>query len=250
MSNPLEAIGLTDSECKVYETLLELGNTGAGAIIKKAELHRATVYDCLKRLMEKGLVSSVFVGGISNYQATDPDILLKILDEKASRLKKVVPELRNKQLRGKVKQEVSVYRGTKGIRTILENIIEELKNGGEYIDFGVSGLFKSVMGYYWIQWQNKKEKYNIRARLIIDSGIIKRDPSLIGNLKNTRYRFVEENYYSPTDTIIYNDKVVLFIWTATPPIAILIKNKENADGYRNHFELLWKKAIPKNRFKS
>ena len=253
MANPLEVIGLTDSEYKVYETLLELGSTGAGNIIKRSGLHRATVYDCIKRLIEKGLISSVFVGGVSNYQAADPEILLKILNDRTSELKQTIQFLKSKQLMGKVKQEVSVYKGTKGIRTVLEGIIEELKGGGEYVDFGVSGIFKKVMAYYWGQWQLKKEKYNIRARLIVDSGISRRYPDLIANLKNTQVRFVEENYYSPTDTIIYNDKVAIFIWTAKPPIVVLIKNKENAEGYKNHFELLWKKAAKSdigNRFKS
>jgi len=40
--------------------------------------------------------------------------------------------------------------------------------------------------------------------------------------------------------VIYKDKVVLFIWTARPIIAVVIQNKENANSYRNQFNLMWK----------
>jgi len=55
-------------------------------------------------------------------------------------------------------------------------------------------------------------------------------------------RFHPKEYASITDTIIYKDTVALFIWTAKPPIAVLIKNKDNAQSYLNQFRLMWKYA--------
>ena len=39
-------------------------------------------------------------------------------------------------------------------------------------------------------------------------------------------------------TYIYGDNVSLVVWT-NEPIAILIRQKEFADGFRNYFNLLW-----------
>ena len=42
--------------------------------------------------------------------------------------------------------------------------------------------------------------------------------------------------------MIYKDMVILLIWTAKPPIAVVIKNKDNAESYKNQFKLMWKMA--------
>ena len=57
----------------------------------------------------------------------------------------------------------------------------------------------------------------------------------------TSYRFLEEKQFNPTNTFVYGDKVVIVTW-GTPATAIMIKNKEIAITYRNHFEHLWRIA--------
>ncbi|MBI4983149.1 hypothetical protein HZC32_00700 [Candidatus Woesearchaeota archaeon] len=55
-------------------------------------------------------------------------------------------------------------------------------------------------------------------------------------------RFHPKEFSSLTDTMIYKDTLLLFIWTARPPIAVVIKNKDNAESYKNQFKILWKYA--------
>ena len=58
--------------------------------------------------------------------------------------------------------------------------------------------------------------------------------------KLKKSRFIENQ--SMTDTIIYKDTIILVIWTAKPPIAIVIKNQDNANSYLNNFNILWKNS--------
>ena len=46
-----------------------------------------------------------------------------------------------------------------------------------------------------------------------------------------------EEYFEPTATGIYKDRVFIVIWE--PLTSILIKSKSLADSYRKHFKLLW-----------
>lgn len=46
---------------------------------------------------------------------------------------------------------------------------------------------------------------------------------------------------SPATTTIYGDKVAINV-SIDKPIVIIIRNMNIADGYRNYFEFLWKKA--------
>jgi hypothetical protein len=149
------------------------------------------------------------------------------------------PSLIKRRQLSKEKQEVTVYSGYNGIKTVCENIIEELKGGGEYLDFGVSGLFREIMGPYWDLWQRKKKKYKIKSKCIFDESLKEKNPALLRDYFG-QARFHSSKFKSLTDTMIYNDKVVLFIWTANSPIAVVIQNKENADSYKNQFNLMWK----------
>lgn len=120
-------------------------------------------------------------------------------------------------------------------------MLEELKDGGEYLDFGVSGLFRELMGSYWYLWQRKKKKYKIKAKCIFDEAIKEKNSDLLKDYFG-KARFHSSKFKSLTDTMIYNDIVILFIWTANPPIAVVIQNKENANSYRNQFNFMWKNS--------
>ena len=142
----LEELGLSEAESKVYLALIETGSTLAGAIIKKTGLHRGTTYQILQRLKEKGLVSSVIKGKKQYFEPASPERLMDVLKERQEKLQEIMPILKAKLEASKEKQEVTVYYGIKGIRSVLDKMLEELSQKGEYYDFGVSGLFKD----FWL----------------------------------------------------------------------------------------------------
>lgn len=237
MIDELKSAGLTDAESRVYLALIALGSTTAGPIVKKAQMHRATVYDALKRLSGKGLASSVLQGKTRLFQAAQPSELVNWQKEKLQTLQEIIPALTKQHTDGVQKQEVRVYQGKKGIRCAMDNILDELNPHGEYLDFGVSGKFKKVMGPYWNLWQKIKKERRIKSKCIFSAKLKNR--KLIDDYHG-EYRFHPTEYESPTDTMIYNDSIAMFIWTGSPPIAIVIKNKENAEGYRRQFQMMWK----------
>jgi sugar-specific transcriptional regulator TrmB len=237
----LEELGLSEAEAKVYLALIETGSTLAGPVIKKTGLHRGTTYQILQRLKEKGLVSSIIKGKKQHFEAVSPDRLMDILKEKEEKLGEMLPGLKAKLEASKEKQEVTVYHGVKGIRSVMDKMIEELRNKGEYYDFGVSGLFREIMGPYWDLWQKQKKRYGIKSFVIFNEEIKKTNPQLLKDYFGET-RFHPKEFASITDTMVYKDNVVLIIWTAKPPIAVVIKNRDNAVSYKNQFKLLWNAA--------
>lgn len=237
----LEELGLSESEAKVYLALIETGSTLAGPIIKKTGLHRGTTYQILQRLKEKGLVSSVIKGKKQYFEAVNPERLMDVLKEKQDKLSEILPTLKARLESSKEKQEVTVYSGVKGIRSVMDKMLEELNPNGEYYDFGVSGLFRDIMREYWDIWQKKKKKYKIKSYVIFNRKLKEENPNLLKDYYGEA-RFHPKEYSSITDTMIYRDTIILFIWTAKPPIAIVIKNEDNAESYKNQFKLMWKIA--------
>ncbi|MFA5796517.1 MAG: helix-turn-helix domain-containing protein [Candidatus Woesearchaeota archaeon] len=232
-------LGLTDSEAIIYLALLEQGSSLVGPIIKKTGLHRATTYQILERLKEKGLVSSIIIEKKQHFAAVSPNEFLTLLKEKEEQFQEVLPKLLLKQSLAKETQHVTVYSGVKGLRTVFDQMLDELGTGGVYYDFGVSGMFKDIMGPYFYTWQRKKKEKHMRPQVIFNKSVKEKNPEILKEYVG-EYKFHKDDSPSMTDTFIYNDIVVLCIWTAKPPVAIVIKNKDNAQSYLNQFKMMWK----------
>jgi sugar-specific transcriptional regulator TrmB len=236
----LMQLGLSDAESTLYLALLGTGPSRAGSLIKLTGFHKGTTYQVLERLKEKGLVSSVIQGKKQHFQAADPDRLRDMLARKEEALAAALPMLHARQRRTAM-TDITVYSGVRGIQSAMDAMLEELNPAGAYCDFGSSGIFRDVMRGYFSAWQRKKRKYGIKARVTFSDAIRRTHPDVLKEFHGEA-RFHPEAYASPTDTMIYNDTVILFLWKATPPVAVVIKDKENARGYRNQFELLWRSA--------
>lgn len=241
----LEEFGLTSNEAKVYVALLEIGSTTSGALIAKTGLHIPRVYDALRGLIGKGLASFVIKNNKKHFEAVSPERLLEAVEEKRAKANRIIPQLLAIQKTALKKPEAAtIFKGVKGIRTVLDAILDELKQGEGYADFGVSGAFREVMGAYWDAWQATKKKRRIKSRCIFEEKVrgSKLHVDYHSASKLNLAKFVPSNYHCPSDTMIYNDKIAIFVWTAKPPTAILIQDEATACGYKNIFEWMWKNA--------
>ncbi len=232
----LEDLGLSNIESKVYLSLIEIGLSTASKIAEKSGIHRRTVYDALETLIEKGLVSFVVESNRKYYQAEDPKRFLDILEDKKSNFEKILPELLEKKGSNKDNQEVTVFRGKKG----LKNAMELMFISKETIhSFGSSGKFKEIMGeIYYDQWMDKLIKSQIKLHILISEKL--KGENFPNNIKT---KFIKEPFVLPSSITIWEDKTLILIF-APQIISILIKSKEAAESYLKYFDLLWKLAKP------
>lgn len=235
-----QELGLTPIEGDVYLALLQLGSTKTGPLIKKTELHRATVYDVLKRLMEKGLVTFIIKEKTKYFQAAQPTHFLDLLEEEKKALqsreayvKKTVQML--KRIREQTRQEsAQIYQGRRGVKTVFEDIL----NYNDICSFASKGKFGEILGSYFYQFQKKKRERKIRDRILINEEL--KGSAYVQSIHGA-IRFLPKEYDYPTATLIYGAKVAIFVFTESP-LAFVIESNEVADSYRTYFALLWEKA--------
>ena len=234
----LEELGFTHNEALTYTALMEIGETTTGAIVKKTGLHRVLIYDALESLIKKGLASYVIKENIKYFQAADPQRLLNFIEEKEEQAKSIIPELALLQNQSHKKQTVSIYESIKGLKSAMNNMLNELTSKDYHYVFA-SGNMAPIMGPYYDLFQKIKQKKKIGTHIIYDISF-KNQQSII-----TR-TYGEKRFYPltsfPTDTRIYQDKVLIVTYTANPPVAILIESQETANSYKKIFEGFWKKA--------
>jgi sugar-specific transcriptional regulator TrmB len=235
----LEEFGLTKTEEKVYFVLLHQGLSSASEIIKKTQLHRTTIYDVLDRLIEKGVASFVIQNKIKYYSAINPSKFLDIaLEEKKKAeakqelAKKIISEINFIKKEIKSKSTAQVFVGAKGQKTIMNDIIEE---GKDFVEFGAGGKFEDELASYTKQWAEKRIAKNIRAKIIFTEG------SSVPKWRMNQIKFIPKEHQSPAATIVYGDKVAIFIHEE-PITIVLIESEKLSRSYKNYFNLLWKIA--------
>jgi len=235
----LEKTGLTTAEAKVYRALLSDGPCKAGGLLKKTGLHKATLYTCLDRLLEKGFAQFVFADKTRIFEPAPPERLLENLQETQAALAAALPEMKAKARQPA--PQATIYVGYEGLKSMCEQMLSQLKDGGTYADFGSGGLFKTVMGPYFHVWQAKKRRWRIRPRVLFDENVRRKNPQLLKEYYGEA-RFVPRQYHCPSDTFIFQDTIAVFVWSAKPPFAVVIRNKETAEGYLKIFNWMWTQA--------
>jgi sugar-specific transcriptional regulator TrmB len=226
----LQEAGLTGNEEKVYLALLDLGPSMAGQVSRRTGLHRRSVYDVLDVLIKKGMVGYILKNNRRLYQAGNPGRIIELLDEKKENLQNNVDQLLLKYNKTVDKEETNFYKGKDG----LKNIFEDQLNYKEVLILGASPKAYEVLKFYFKWYDKSRQKKKIKSRIIATDKKIKKIPL-------SEIRYLPEKYSNPVAVNIYGDKTAIILW-ADRPIAIVIKNKDIALGYRQYFELMWNVA--------
>ena len=244
----LEKIGLSKAEIKVYLSLLGLGSTSSGRIVKETELRKSTVYESIRRLQEKGLVSYVIKEGMKYFEATDPDRIIDFLQEQKRKLnetedeaKKLILELKKGFDILKPHAEAHVLVGVEGFKTMRRDVLRNAK--GENLLIGAISREDEVMPGFFEEWNKQRQKKKIWMRVLHKKSARKKAMSkkeFMGKYFETK--FLPEELESPTVINIYGDRVVNVLWKKNYPVCFLLINKEIADSYRKYFYYLWKLA--------
>ena len=102
---------------------LELGKSRASDIGKKAELNRITAYEILKRLRQKGLITTATYNNVQTFQAIAPQLLIQKMEQRVTLAKDALPQLSLLCAQSKTRPKIQYFEGTEGLRTIYEDTL-------------------------------------------------------------------------------------------------------------------------------
>jgi len=240
----LEKIGLTAGESEIYELLIELGQTKAGYLIKKANLASSKVYDVLHKLVNKGLASYSEIDGIKHYQATPPERLIDFLEEQKSDIDdvqkeviKLIPIIKESSQNKKEQSNTRMFMGKQGPKIVLKELVEESKKDGYNYGYGTQeNPFMEHYPHELNEFFEAEKKYKLKTLLIFAKGHEHKQP-------RAQVRYLPREFLAPVRTMIAGNKVFLVDFTK-PYTSIIIENKQIAQSYIDHFKFLWKQAKP------
>ncbi|MFH1590266.1 MAG: helix-turn-helix domain-containing protein [archaeon] len=236
----LERLGLNKNEAKVYYALLLKGKATAQELVKSLGVYRNIVYDNLEKLLKKGLISFVVDGTKRTFIAEKPSAVVDFLEAKQEEInqeikqaKKLIPQISD--LIGSLtsKQDVTLFRGIAGLKKVLSEIVQAEKSWC----IGITNESVNLLGEtYWKNYNVKKKETKTNEWLLWNHDF---KNTVIGKNKRSTHRALPKELNQVTETIMYDDKVAIMVYSAEP-IVIVIDNKEIFETYKKHFDFLWK----------
>ncbi len=239
----LRSIGLTHNESLVYLALASLGPGGASDVAEKSGVQRTLVYDTLKRLVEKGLVSQADIDGRKVFKAAEPSRLKASVEERQKSVLENASKLvglLEKTYAFSAKPTVEMYTGVEGLKTVFTQEIEELPEGGvlkvQRMQPGVA-IWSPVFMAWW-------HKRRIQKKIVL-RGIVDLSPQAfqrgkeLEKLPFTELRYLSEALPSPVTYHVFGSKASVMAMAEEESLGIIIESKVVAKSLEENFDVIW-----------
>ncbi len=226
--SPLQAIGLSKEEILVYECLLTEGPLSPTELEATTKLHRPAVYRSLEGLLSYNLVVEVPFGKRKKYAPASPKHLKNLLDAQEKVILDEIIRLEDLAQTEKSVPKVVVLRGKQALKTIYNQITQELSKGDVYYRYQSVDGDKLASGAYMSEGARKLRNIKGLQRLVITNAAnknkIANHPSRLVKVLPDKYALFEHgvgqimygnktaiiDYGNETATIIESDAITAF----------------------------------------
>lgn len=243
-----ESLGLSPNEAKIYESLLELGESNISKIAVATNIHRRNAYDAIHRLVEKGLVFQTIGSSENKYNAVDPDKLLELVSEKQEQLSQALPDLKNKFQKRQTAEESFIYRGLEGQKNIFRDM---LRVGQDSYYIGAKGgWFDPRLDAARTAFFKEAVKNKLKFIQLFDHKVQTEFPWIPKKWPGSlQYRYLPEAYSTTCGIHIFGDYVISYTKVrlghiAEDPVFFITRSQNLADSYRTWFWYMWEQSKP------
>lgn len=243
MIQELTQLGLTDGEARVYLSLLKIGSSKVGPIVRDSHVSYSKIYDVLERLSMKGLVSHVIIDDVKHFNAIEPYRLQDYIQRKEEQLNiqkeivdQIVPSLIKIANNNRRRNSAEIFVGDRGLRSAYEILLRDTSANEVLRYFYPYNEYHDIASPFYsrlYQFQ-KSKKLDERGISIID---FKKSYHYkqISSKYNVKLRFVD--FPLPGTMDIFKDRMLIISWSTKT--GILISSKEIADHFKEYFDSIW-----------
>ena len=244
----LEQLGLTETEAKLYQKILQIGPTTVKEVAELVGVNRVTAHFQIDNLIQKGLVTQLKQATRRQVVAEPPERLHYLIEqkEKSVRLLKsdfpdFIKTLTNhlpKPKSQEQKVEVKYYDGKKGVQLIYNDVLSS-KEVRSYVKLdAISTIFPNNFALF-----NKKMKENpdlIIWEIVEQSKISEKNIRIFSKNKRYHYKLAHPSIkLSASDVMIYNNKIAM-VDLRQHVSGVIIISKDFFEISKEIFDFVWK----------
>lgn len=242
----MQLLGLSPNEAKIYEALVEKGESSISDIAAFAGVHRRNVYDSIQRLIEKGLCFEIFSKAENHYCAVDPGKLSELVAEKQQKLSAIMPDLQKKFHQQMNLEEAYIYRGYEGLKNIWRDMvrvgkpIHTIGARGQWFD---KRLVADKEAFFKEANRKKLMFYNL-----FDFNMKEARPDIVEHFgAKLEYHFLPKAYNTNSTINIFGDYVVTYTGVVLGQMNenttfFVLRSKDLAESYRTWFWYMWEQS--------
>ena len=245
----LEKAGLTGSQARVYEALLNRGRLPAGEISRLSGLKRGLTYKVLEELEKLGLVQkNESRRGVAEFEPRHPARLTELAENRER-------EARNAQsiLAGIIGQLTSDFNLISGRPSVLfyegrEAVLKIAADSLTATDEILSYIGNEALDKYWPKenraYVKKRIEKRIRKRLISPDTPYTREIAVRFPDQLIESRVIPASQTLETVVQIYGNKVSFLTLGGEATVGIIVDDHYIAKMHRTIFEYVWSVAQP------
>lgn len=246
----LERFGLSKNDITVYSSLLSLGRCKTGQIIEKSAIVSSRVYESLRRLVAKGLVSYQVKNNIKYYKAELPDQLIEDAERHTSELKDLSKKIKEVEIKKPDRNVANVYEGLHGFKVAFMQHLEAIEKNEavSIIAFGADTSVKTPFVRSTSFFENVDATVFAKTknvRMLADKEGEKLLRTKRSAYKKYNFRILPKGYFSPAAINISAREVLISVW-GDKPIVFTIKNPVAVASFQKNFDFLWNSASSLN----
>lgn len=246
----LNRLDVSETEAKLYLSLLETGPISVRELAQRIGLKRTTAYLYIDNLMAKGLITKDVVSSrtqISPIQPTEglTELVKKTTDaakEAETKLHEIVDEIRNSLHMSKETDqfEVKSYKGINGLKTVYEEALKA-NEFRSYVKIVEDDLFADNIGMFDKAFKNNPNLH-VKELLYKTSNAGKEAELLHARHSRYTYKYMPEDMkLTSEDILIFDGKVALIHGKDRQSVNSVILN--STEYYKNSvefFDFIWK----------
>lgn len=239
-------IGLSNRDKRVYEALINNPEASVRKIADYTHINRGSVFESLRALLERGLVTQVIYGKRVMYRAKDPEVIYEMLDEVRATLREARHDLgvyiagfdgvaNNNELF----HFVSAYKGDEGLAAILRDVLKTCRKSGEQHYLAISS--PKVSRYLYNNFPHFTQE-RVRQQLTVH--VLRQGQAIHEQADYAQSRYLgDAPYDTGCYTLIYSTKVaIITINEYNETSGVIVDNGNFADVQRQLFMTMWSMA--------
>ena len=244
----LKRLGLSNDEARVYEAVLDLGQSVVTPIASQAKVNRTTCYNILESLINKKMLIKTSYRGKIAYGVGDPSQIIANLEEQKKNLDTVIaeaktfqPELVKRYTQKNTKPIIRYVEGTEGLIELYEDSLRcENKKEGLRAYSSLRDITLELGDY-------AKHYYKERTRREIPIRGIVPDTEFGKHIKKVQTNFLRDARLVPKEKFDFSPEIYLYdnklaIMSFKEKFGFLLESREIVDALKVAWELAWERA--------
>jgi predicted DNA-binding transcriptional regulator len=243
----LEQLGFSPIEAKIYECLVDLGESSFGPIVERCEADRRNVGDALNRMKREGLVLQKVSATGTLYSPVEPKVLAEKLEKKYLRQREALAVLEDKFHRPYSPEEAYLFSGLEGQKNTLREI---LRAGSDSYIIGAKGdWFHSGLDDTRDSFFREANEKQMKFFIIFDYEIMTQAAQFVRDWPGIlNCRFLPQEYSTSSLLHIFGEYVIMYSGLSLFDIGehttfFVLHSKDLAESYQKWFWFTWKNSI-------